>query len=125
MTTNYDIHTDIKYPPLTLIDVARDAAQAPSEWWNQTLCQVNESVVRLGVFESGAFHWHQHEREDELFYVVEGELIIDVEPDRTVRLGPQQGFVVPRGIVHRTRVEQRTVVLMIETASIIPTGDAS
>jgi mannose-6-phosphate isomerase-like protein (cupin superfamily) len=82
---------------------------------------VNESVVRLGVIQ-GEFHWHQHEKEDEFFYVVEGRLLIDLE-GRTVELGPGQGFVIPKGVVHRTRAPERTVILMVETAGIVPTGD--
>jgi mannose-6-phosphate isomerase-like protein (cupin superfamily) len=70
----------------------------------------------------GEYHWHKHDQEDEFFYVVEGKFLIDLE-DRTVELAPRQGFVVPRGMVHRTRAPERSVVLMIEEAGIIPTGD--
>ena len=93
----------------------------PVKWWNQTLSQVNDSLVRLGVFE-GEFHWHKHDREDEFFYVVEGKLFLDLE-DRTVELNPRQGLMVPKGVVHRTRAPTRTVVLMIEAATVKPTGD--
>ncbi|KAA6457324.1 cupin domain-containing protein [Acidobacteria bacterium AB60] len=91
------------------------------KWFNQTLCQVNGSVVRLGVFE-GEYHWHKHDEDDEFFYVMEGTLYIDLE-DRVVELLPGQGFVVPRTVVHRTRAPQRTSVLMVENAGIIPTGN--
>jgi mannose-6-phosphate isomerase-like protein (cupin superfamily) len=53
---------------------------------------------------------------------VEGLLLIDVE-DRTVELKPGQGFVVPRGVMHRTRAPHRTLILMVENAGIIPTGN--
>jgi mannose-6-phosphate isomerase-like protein (cupin superfamily) len=99
----------------TLVDASRH------RWYNQTLCRVNASVVRLGVMQ-GEYHWHKHDQEDEFFYVVEGKFLIDLE-DRTVELAPRQGFVVPRGMVHRTRAPERSVVLMIEEAGIIPTGD--
>jgi mannose-6-phosphate isomerase-like protein (cupin superfamily) len=82
---------------------------------------VNESVVRLGVVK-GEYHWHKHDDLDEFFYVVAGLCIIELE-NRTVELGPQQGFVVPRGIRHRTRAPQRTVILMVEGEAIVPTGD--
>jgi mannose-6-phosphate isomerase-like protein (cupin superfamily) len=81
---------------------------------------VNGSVVRLGVF-CGEYHWHKHEEDDEFFYVVEGQLLIDLE-GRLITLDPRQGFVVPKGVMHRTRAPQRTVVIMIENAGIIPTG---
>jgi len=90
-------------------------------WYNQTLCQVNASVVRLGVIE-GEYHWHKHDHDDEFFYVVEGKLLIDLE-GRTVELGPRQGFVVSKGVLHRTRAPERTVILMFENAGIVPTGD--
>jgi mannose-6-phosphate isomerase-like protein (cupin superfamily) len=85
------------------------------------MCDVNDSVVRLGVVK-GSYHWHNHPREDEFFYVVEGQLLIDLE-GRTVELSPRQGFVVSKGVLHRTRAPKRTVILMVENAGIIPTGD--
>jgi mannose-6-phosphate isomerase-like protein (cupin superfamily) len=94
------------------------------KWYNQTLCQVNGSVVRLGVVE-GEYHWHQHDADDEFFYVVEGQLLIDLkidQEDKTVALRPRQGFVVPKGVTHRTRATERTVILMVENAGIVPTG---
>jgi mannose-6-phosphate isomerase-like protein (cupin superfamily) len=78
-------------------------------------------VVRLGVFE-GEYHWHKHDEDDEFFYVVEGQLLIDLR-GKTVALSPRQGFVVPKGIEHRTRATKRTVVLMVENKRIIPTGN--
>jgi len=119
--TKYSINLQPRFDPLELIDVQRlvDACKEP--WYNQTLCRVNESVVRLGILQ-GEFHWHKHDREDEFFYVVEGRFLIDLE-DRTVELMPKQGFMVPKGVVHRTRAPERTVVLMIEAAGVVPTGD--
>jgi mannose-6-phosphate isomerase-like protein (cupin superfamily) len=90
-------------------------------WYNQTLCEVNSSVVRVGVIQ-GEYHWHKHDHDDEFFYVVEGQLLIDLE-GRTVALDPLQGFVVPKGVLHRTRAPQRTVILMVENSGIVPTGD--
>ncbi|THD75365.1 MAG: cupin domain-containing protein [Phenylobacterium sp.] len=95
------------------------AAQAP--WWNRTLCAVNDAVVRLGVLE-GDFHWHKHDAEDEFFFVLEGQLDIELE-DRTVSLGPNDGFTVPKGVMHFPHARGRVVVLMIEKAGVTPTGD--
>ena len=91
------------------------------QWYIQTLCRVNDSVFRLGVVQ-GEYHWHKHDADDEFFYVTEGRLLIDL-PDRTVELGPGQGVVVPKGAMHRPRAPERTVILMVETAAIVPTGD--
>jgi mannose-6-phosphate isomerase-like protein (cupin superfamily) len=119
--TNYSIHTDIKFKPLELIDAGKLADECAERWWNQSLVRVNDCVARLGVFE-GEFHWHKHDQEDELFYVLEGELFLDLE-ERTVILLPRQGMMVPREVLHRTRAPKRTVVLMIEAATVAPTGN--
>src|SRR4029453_8544284 len=116
----YDIHTDVGFAPLEVVDVGRIADDCKEKWWNQSLCRVNDCVARVGVFE-GEFHWHKHDREDELFFVLDGKLLLDLEGKGTVELGPHQAMLVPRGFVHRTRAPQRTVVLMIEAATIVPT----
>ena len=118
----YSIDLNVRYAPLELIDVQALADACKEPWYNQTLCRVNDCVVRLGVVQ-GAFHWHKHDREDEFFYVVEGRLAIDLE-GRTVELTPRQGFTIPKGVMHRTRAAERTVMLMIEGAGVVPTGDA-
>ncbi len=116
----YETRLNILYKPLEIIEVKALADACAYKWYNQTLCQVNDSVVRLGVIE-GEYHWHKHDHEDEFFYVVEGELLIDLE-GRTVTLSPRQGFVVPKGTVHRTCAPRGTVILMVENAGIVPTG---
>ena len=117
----YETRLDILFEPLKVIDEKALAEACEFKWWNQTLCKVNGSVVRMAVVE-GEYHWHKHDNDDEFFYVIEGRLLIDLQ-DRTVELAPRQGFVVPRGVVHRTRAPERTVMLMVENADIIPTGD--
>lgn len=117
----YETHLDILHGPLETIDVQAVADGVTHPWFNQTLCQVNGSVVRVGVIR-GEYHWHKHEDDDEFFYVVEGQLLIDLE-GRTVTLDPRQGFVVPKGMMHRTRAPERTIILMLENAGIVPTGD--
>ena len=121
-TYPYATHLDIRYPPLALVDVPDLIASCKDRWYNQTLCQVNACVVRLGVVQ-GEYHWHKHDHDDEFFFVIDGRFMIDLE-DRTVELAPQQGFVVPKGVVHRTRAPERAVILMVENAGIVPTGDA-
>lgn len=118
----YIIKTDIKFNALEKIDISKIVSACKYDWFNQTLCRVNDSVVRLGVLK-GEFHWHKHDNEDEFFFVNEGSLIIDFE-DKTVELEKNQGVVVPRGVLHRPRSPERSVVLMIETATVLPTGDA-
>ena len=121
MTYPYETRLNILHKPLEVIDTKALADACEHKWYNQTLCQVNASVVRMGVVE-GEYHWHKHDHDDEFFYTVSGKFLIDLE-DRTVELAPGQGFVVPKGVTHRTRAEERTVILMVENAGIVPTGD--
>ena len=117
----YNISLDVKFPHLERIDVPELIKQTKVKWSNQTLTQVNDSVVRLGIVE-GEFHWHKHGNDDEFFFCLEGEFLVDLE-DRTLALGPSEGVVVPKGVVHRTRAPKRCVILMVENAGIVPTGD--
>jgi mannose-6-phosphate isomerase-like protein (cupin superfamily) len=116
-----EIRDDDAFGDLELIDVAAEAA-AHEPWFNETLTTVNDAVVRLGVIE-GEFHWHKHDDQDEFFFVLDGELQIDLADGRTVTLAPQQAFTVPRAVVHRTRAPRRTAILMVEAAGVVPTGD--
>jgi len=120
-TYPYVTHLDVRFPPLERIDVPALVRACTDRWYNQTLCRVNESVVRLGIVQ-GEYHWHKHDEDDEFFYVVEGRFLIDL-PDRLVELGPGQGVVIPKGMMHRPRAPEPTVILMVETAGIVPTGD--
>ncbi|MBC8108782.1 MAG: cupin domain-containing protein [Anaerolineae bacterium] len=119
--TPYTTHLDIKFAPLELVDADALIKACTDKWYNQTLCKVNDSVVRLGVMQ-GEYHWHKHDDLDEFFYCVDGQFLIDLE-GRTVALNPRQGFVVPKGVMHRTRAPNKTVILMVEGAGIVPTGD--
>jgi mannose-6-phosphate isomerase-like protein (cupin superfamily) len=118
---SYATHLNIKFDPLKLIDVSSLANEVTDRWYNQTLCKVNDSVVRLGVMQ-GEYHWHKHDNDDEFFFVLSGKFIIDLE-DHSVELLRNQGFVVPKGVMHRTRAPEKSTILMIETAAIVPTGD--
>jgi mannose-6-phosphate isomerase-like protein (cupin superfamily) len=117
----YKTFLNVLHGPLEVIDVPELVNACTDRWWNQTLCKVNDSVVRLGIVE-GEYHWHSHKDLDEFFYVIDGRLLIDLE-DRVVDLAPRQGFVVPKAVRHRTRAPQRTVILMVEREDITPTGD--
>ena len=115
----YDTHLDIRFGALEDVDVPAlvDACSVP--WYNQTLCRVNASVVRLGVVH-GEYHWHKHDDDDEFFYVVPA---VSYRPGRPHSgAAARQGFVVPKGVMHRTRAPERTVILMVENAGIVPTG---
>jgi mannose-6-phosphate isomerase-like protein (cupin superfamily) len=117
---NYNQHMNIKYDHLEVIDVPSIINENKEKWFNQTLTQINESVARLGIVE-GEYHWHKHEHEDEFFFVLSGQLLIDLE-DRTIELNPMQGTTITKGVMHRPRAPFKTVILMVEPNSIDPIG---
>ena len=117
----YSIDLEIKYNPLEIINISQLIDDCTKKWQNLSLCNVNDSVVRLAVIE-GEFYWHKHKKEDEFFFVIEGLLIIDLE-EKIIELKPKQGFTIPKGVMHRTRAPSRTSVLLIEKSTIKPTGD--
>ena len=123
MNTSYSINTDVKFNPLELIDVKRIQQETKDQWVNQTLCRVNDCVVRLGVLQ-GEFHWHKHDEQDEFFYLLQGEFHIELENRDTAVLKPNQAFSVPAGMLHRPVVPVRSAVIMIEKAGIVAIGDS-
>ncbi len=119
--TKYNIDLEVKYPHLEKFDIPEIVNAVKEKWSNRTLTEVNNSVVRLGIVE-GEFHWHKHDHDDEFFFVLEGQLLIDLE-DRTIELNPNQGVTITKGVMHRPRAPKKTVMLMVETNQIEPTGD--
>ena len=118
---DYVTRLDVKFKHLQKMDVNQMVDECIDKWFNQTLTEVNESVVRLGIVE-GEYHWHKHDNDDEFFYVVSGQLLIDLE-DQTIELNPGQGVTITKGVMHRPRAPKKTVMLMVETNTIQPTGD--
>ena len=118
---NYTTKLDSKFKHFELIDIPKLVNEVKDKWFNQTLTEVNNSVVRVGIVE-GEYHWHKHEMDDEFFFVLEGKLLIDLA-DRTIELNPGQGVTITRNTIHRTRAPKKTVMLMVENRNIIPTGD--
>lgn len=118
---NYTTKLDIKFKHFELIDIPKMVREVKDKWFNQTLTEVNGSVVRVGIVE-GEYHWHKHENDDEFFFVLEGKLFVDLE-DRSIELNPGQGVTVTKNVIHRTRAPQKTVMLMVENKNFLPTGD--
>ncbi|MGB5288288.1 MAG: cupin domain-containing protein [Ignavibacteriaceae bacterium] len=118
---NYTTKLDIKFKHFELIDIPKMVREVNDKWFNQTLTEVNGSIVRVGIVE-GEYHWHKHENDVEFFFVIEGKLFVDLE-DRSIELNPGQGVTVTKNVIHRTRAPQKTVMLMVENKGIIPTGD--
>jgi len=120
-TFNYVTRLDIRFDHLEKMDINQMIRECTDKWFNQTLTKVNDSVVRIGIVE-GEYHWHKHDNDDEFFYVLQGQLLIDLE-DKTIELNPNEGLTIPKGVMHRTRAPKKTVMLMVETSAIQPTGD--
>jgi mannose-6-phosphate isomerase-like protein (cupin superfamily) len=119
--TEYKQLMNVKYENLALIDVPAIIAETTEKWFNQTLTRVNDSAVRLGIVQ-GEYHWHKHDQDDEFFFVLSGKLYIDLE-GKTLELVPMTGTTVPKGVMHRTRAQEKTVMLMVETSNIDPLGN--
>lgn len=118
---NYVTKLDVKFKHFELIDIPKIIRECNDQWFNQTLTKVNDSVVRIGIVH-GEYHWHKHDRDDEFFFVLSGQLLIDLE-GRTIELNPSQGVTISKGVMHRPRAPEKTVMLMVETSAIQPTGD--
>lgn len=116
----YVTHLNVKFKHFEIIDILTIVEACHDKWFNQTLTKVNDVVVRIGIVQ-GEYHWHKHDTDDEFFFVLEGQLLIDLE-DKTLELNPNQGVTISKGVIHRPRAPHKTVMLMIETSTIQPTG---
>ncbi len=117
----YVTKLDVRFKHFEVIDIPAIVREVKDKWYNETLTKINDSAIRVGIVQ-GEYHWHKHDKDDEFFFVLEGQLFVDLK-DRSIELGPGQGVSVSKGVVHRTRAPRKTVMLMVETSSIQPTGD--
>lgn len=118
---NYKMQMDVKYDYLEKINVPEIVKNCTDKWFNQSLCNVNSSVFRLGIFE-GEYHLHKHDHDDEVFFVIEGSIILETEKGN-FELGQYEGVCVPKGVMHRPIAKNKAVVLMIENIGIDPIGN--
>lgn len=118
---DYKMQMDIKYDYLEKIDVPEIVKNCTDKWFNQSLCLVNSSVFRMGIFE-GEYHLHKHDNDDELFFVIDGSIILETEKGN-FELKQYEGVCVPKGVMHRPIAKNKAVVLMIENAGIDPIGN--
>ena len=105
------------------INLSACLRQFSEHWSPRIVASLNDQEVKLAKFQ-GAFDWHAHENEDELFLVVHGEFTMEFR-DRSVALREGEMIIVPRGVEHRPVAEQECHVLLFEPAGIINTGNAS
>jgi mannose-6-phosphate isomerase-like protein (cupin superfamily) len=93
-----------------------------SDHWNPRIAgELNGQHVKLVKFQ-GAFVWHKHDQEDELFYVIKGAFTMEFR-DKTVELKENEFIIVPRGVEHRPVAENEVSVMLFEPATTLNTGD--
>lgn len=103
------------------INLAEKLALIQDHWNPRVVAELNGQQVKL-VKLQGSFVWHHHDKEDELFLVVNGRLRMDFR-DREVWLGPGEMIVVPHGVEHRPQADEEVEVLLFEPASTLNTGN--
>jgi mannose-6-phosphate isomerase-like protein (cupin superfamily) len=106
-------------PPKVNLEAA--FATFSDTWSPKLLANVADCHIKIAKFQ-GEFVWHAHAHEDELFYVVAGELMLHFE-DGTVTLEPGELLVVPKGVRHKPETTKETWVMLIEPKSTVNTGD--
>jgi mannose-6-phosphate isomerase-like protein (cupin superfamily) len=104
------------------INFERELARLTEYWSPKVVARVNDQFVKIAKLK-GELVWHKHDREDELFHVIKGSLVIQIESDQSVTLGPGDCFVVPRGTLHNPIAADECWIVLIETTTTKHTGD--
>ncbi len=112
-TAEQYVNEPVRYHALEVVDLAAEGAAVTERYRNMVINRVNDSCLRLAVFEE-AYRWHFHPTSDELFVVVDGCLAIELSDGRELRLVPWQCVTIPAMTRHRTRAIGRTVNLCFE-----------
>ena len=102
--------------------IADELDQVTAHWTPRVIGRVNDQYVKVAKL-LGELVWHSHEAEDELFLIVYGSLVIQLEGDRSVTLGPGQFYVVPKGVQHNPVAAEEVGIVLIETVTTAHTGD--
>ena len=106
---------------LTKLNVFDLTKKITDDWRNFVVSEINDHVVRLSVLQRD-FHWHSHSESDEMFYVIEGKLFVDLE-NTTEEINPGEMITIPKNIKHRTRSNERTLILCFESKDNDVKGD--
>jgi mannose-6-phosphate isomerase-like protein (cupin superfamily) len=103
------------------VNIAERFGRFSDHWSPKIAGELNDSYVKL-VKVKGEFVWHHHEREDELFLVVKGRLVIRFR-DRDVELREGEFLIVPKGVEHMPVAKEETHILLLEPKSTLNTGN--
>jgi mannose-6-phosphate isomerase-like protein (cupin superfamily) len=107
---------------IPIVNLQQKMAGLDKPWSPVEVARVNDQALRLAWIE-GEYHWHQHREEDELFYVLDGEINIHVRGHADVRLRTGEMAVIPKGTEHRPVSAGRSFILMFEPAALKSRGD--
>ena len=108
---------------MTPINLGEKLSQFTSHWDPHVVAQYNDNDVMVVKFK-GDFPFHKHDRTDDFFYVLNGEMQMDIEGEESRTIKSGEMFVVPKGVVHRPRAEEEVQVLLIEPKGEPNTGDS-
>ncbi len=122
-TESYTVDPTVQYGPLQVFRISEVTARHCERWYNESLCRVNTSLLRLGRLED-PFPMHTHDDSDELFFVLEGTLRIETETN-AFTLRPMEGLCIPKGVLHRPVPEGVVLILMVEQDGLDPLGSAA
>lgn len=106
---------------LTKVNVASRLASFTEHWAPKVVAELNGQYVKVVKFQ-GAYVWHQHEKEDELFFVLKGSMNLEL-CDGVVTLDPGEFVVVPRGVEHRPVADKECEAMLFEPATTRSTGN--
>ena len=107
---------------VNVIDLNEKFEQINEHWFPHVVGEVNDCSVKLAKLK-GEFTWHSHENEDELFFVVKGQLTIELR-DGSVSLTPGQIVVIPKGVEHKPVAASEVWIMLFEPKTTLNTGDA-
>ena len=102
------------------VNLAEKFALFHEHWRQKIVGELNDNYIKLAKLE-GDFIWHSHELEDELFFVVEGRLVMDYR-GRRIEVGPGELIVVPRRVEHKPSAPEETLIMLIESKATDNTG---
>lgn len=87
--------------------------------------EVNEVYIKVAKIKGDKIPWHNHRDEDELFYIVSGELLFEVEGQPSFTMQTGDYFIVPRGVNHRVSAQEECHIMLIENKTTAHTGDVT
>ncbi len=103
------------------VNIEEKLSQFNDYWQPKIIGELNGQYVKLAKLK-GEFVWHQHEKEDEMFMVIKGRLLIKLR-DHDVILNPGEFFIIPRGVEHIPIADEEVQVMLFEPKSVINTGN--